>query len=329
MFKFLLIYFLAAPSIAQELQDIGPVQRLIASEKNKLGWIPKATVGLNLSFSSNQDVIGQTDGTSQTYGLNFKGETKYLTERSEWRNSMTLVEATSKTASLPRNVKSGDDIKYETIYLYSLPHAPAIGPFVKADVETSLFKGEDIRDTMQTYNIIHTNGSSEIFTGSTLKLTNAFRPLTTKQSVGFFWKPLDEPKFSIETRFGFGALQINAKDQYTVKGKNPQGSIDVAELKSFNQAGLEAGLLMKGQIDDKSSYEINGDFLTPFVMTRDVGQRQSPLRLTNIEFSAKLVSKITSWASFAYDYKLKIQPQLVDRTQQTHLLVLNINYSIF
>jgi hypothetical protein len=33
--------------------------------------------------------------------------------------------------------------------------------------------------------------------------------------------------------------------------------------------------------------------------------------------------------AIGYDYKLKIQPQLVDRTQQIHMFVLNINYNLF
>ncbi|NJL25025.1 MAG: hypothetical protein HC902_07520 [Calothrix sp. SM1_5_4] len=56
------------------------------SEARVLGWKTSATVGLNLSLSSSQDVIGQTDGTSQTYGLNLKSGANRHGERDEWRS---------------------------------------------------------------------------------------------------------------------------------------------------------------------------------------------------------------------------------------------------
>ena len=59
------------------------------------------------------------------------------------------------------------------------------------------------------------------------------------------------------------------------------------------------------------------------------GDDREPIRLTNIDAFVKLSSNVTKWASFGYDYKLKIQPQLVDRAQQIHMFVVNVNYNLF
>lgn len=324
----ILLLLLSWNAFAQDMTFLTPVQRLPASDKHQLGWLPHAKVGFNLSFVSNSGVVGQTEGSTQTYGLTFKGDLNHVTELTEWRNSLSLLEATTNSASLPRWVKSSDDVKYETIFLYSFPSAPKFGPYALGSVETSLFKGEDVRDADTTYSIHHLDGSTTSFTGTTLSLTDPFRPLTTKESAGLFWKALEEERLNLEARVGVGAMQINAGGQFAVKGKNDQGNIDVDELKGFDQLGVESGVFAKGKINDNSSYEFSASVLTPFIVHLDAGDDRSALRLTNIDVSAKLTSKITTWAAFGYDYRMKIQPQLVDQTQQTHLLVLNVNYDL-
>jgi hypothetical protein len=326
---FLIGLFVAAPTFAQQLSDVTKVERIIASDKSKLGWIPKLNIGANLSFASNSNVVGQTNGDSQTYGLNFKGELSHVAQLTEWRNTLTVLESTSKTASLPDSIKTGDDFKYETVFLYSLPSIPQIGPYAKGIVETALFRGEDVRDSVTTYNIHHIGGAVDTFNGQKINLTDSFRPLTTKESAGFFWKAVQQDNMNLELNLGLGALQVAADGQFAVGGKNATGAIDINELHSFTQAGVELGANFKGKIDEKSGYEVSADILSPFVTSRQSGDTRSDSRLTNYEFGAKLTSKVTSWASFSYDYKLKYQPLLVERGQSAHLLVLNINYNIF
>ena len=316
-------------ALAQNLTSITPATRTPASDKKEMGWIPHAQVGANLAFTSNQDVVGQTNGSSQTYGLNFKGELNNVRELTEWRNILTVQGATSKTAALPRWVKANDNIKYETAFLYSLPSVPEIGPYVNASVETHLFQSEDVQPTDTNYDI-HTLDSATPtqFTGQTLHLTDAFKPLTTRESAGFFWKAFEKESLNLEARLGLGAMQVNADGQFALGSKNAAGRIDVNELKSFQQLGVEAGAIAKGKINDNSSWEANANVLTPLTWTREPGDDRSGWRLTNIEMKARLVSNITSWAAFSYDYKFLVQPQLVDQTQQTHMLVLNINYNL-
>lgn len=291
------------------------------------GWVYEGVYGLNFSLTSSQDVVGQTDGASQTYGTNDKVGYSYFNELNEWRNDLTLREATTKTPSLPRFIKSDDELKFSTIYLYTLPNNPKIGPYARAEAAAPIFKGEDVRSDTKTYRVTHANGTVDApIAGSSIRLTDGFKPLTTKEGVGFFYKPLTKPKIQIETRLGFGAQQIKADGQYALKGINDAGEVEVTELSDVSQAGLEAGFTLKGQIDEKSTYELGADAMTPFVNDKKSGDTRDAWRLTNVDGYAKLTSKITDWASFGYDYKLKIQPQLVDRAQQIHMLVVSITY---
>ena len=308
--------------------DLLPKSALVRADQMPIGWSKKANLGLNLSFASNSNVIGQTDGQTQTYGLNLKGHFDRADLRTEWRNTLSYAGATSKTPTLDRYSKSSDELKIESIYLYSFDSAPTFGPYAKASAQTAVFKGEDIRATPATYVITARDGSSQTVVGDSLRLTDGFHPLTTSESVGGFWKAVENEKLKVETRLGFGAQQINAAGQLSVTGSAPGGAVSVNELRNVSQAGLEAAVTAIGKIDDRSGYEVGIESLTPFVSDKEASDDRSAWRLTNVEGRAKLTSNITAWAAFAYDYKLVIQPQLLDKTQQAHMLVLNINYNL-
>jgi hypothetical protein len=294
-----------------------------------MGWSKNANLGANLSYSSSQDVVGQTDGSTQVYGLNLKGGLNRGSEHEEWRNTLSILENTSKTPSIPRFVKSGDEFKFSTSYLYNFADHSTVGPYISGEVSAPLFKGEDVRQGPTNYRQIHKDKTEHAFAGTSAPLTDAFRPLNLKESIGAFWKPVEEENVKVEGRLGFGALQILADGQYAAGGTNPAGEILLNELSSVNQGGLEASLSVKGKVDERSTYEAGADALIPFINNKAGDDRRDAIGLTNIEGFAKYSSNITSWMALAYDYKLKIQPQLVERAQQIHMVVLNINYNLF
>lgn len=296
--------------------------------EKKLGWTKSANLGVNLSFTSSQSVVGQTDGASQTYGTSLKGTINHLSDHDEWRNSLSILTSTTRTPNVPRYVKSSDEAKYETLYLYPLPSYPKIGPYAKGEVAVPLFKGEDVRASSTDYRIVHTNATEETLTGTSIRLTDGFKPMNTKEGVGFLWKTIDQDSLHLETRAGFGALQIDASGQYAVGGANAAGEIVVSELSDVNQAGLELGASAKGKIEENSSYEVGIETLTPFINNKKAGDNRDAVRLTNVDAFAKLSANINKWAAFGYDYKLKIQPQLQVPAQQIHMLVLNINHNL-
>jgi hypothetical protein len=295
-----------------------------------MGWSKNGNLGLNLSFSSSQDVVGQTDGTSQSYGLNLKAGMNRTSSSDEWRNTFTYLGSTTKTPSVPRFLKSNDELKLGTIYLYSLPAHPDVGPYVSGEAAAPVFNGEDVRGTPQAYRIIHHSGPPDsTFTGTSVHLTDGFKPLTTKEGAGFFWKAVQDENLKLELRLGLGAMQVNADGQLAVTGTNKAGEVEITELQNGSHAGVTAGLGLKGKVDEKSTFDVGAEALTPFVTNKEASDQRDNLSLTDLDAFVKLTSNVTSWASFGYDYKLKIQPQLVNRAQQIHLLVLNINYNLF
>lgn len=294
----------------------------------KLGWKRSANLGVNLSFTSSQDVVGQTNGSTENYGFNLKGSLDHVQEHDEWRNGLSILGSTTRTPKLPRWVKTGDEWKYTTLYTHQFPDSK-FGPYVRGEVAAPAFNGEDVRDTPTTYRISRRGQADQLITQSTLHLTDPFKPLTTKEGLGLLWKTIDSPRFSLEMRGGLAGLQVLADGQYSVTGTDPAGDVLVNELYNVDQWGAELSVAGKGKIQENSAYEFGLTTMTPFYTNKDQADSRSNWTLTDVDGFLKLTSNITSWASFSYDYKLKYEPQLLEKAQQIHLIVMNINYNLF
>lgn len=330
LFRFSLVTLLTFSSFASWAQGKGELtlnQRTPATEEAKTpGWTPSLTLQGNLSFGSNDNVIGQQDGDTVTLGTNSTGGYSYWSEKQEWRNSLKFSAATTRTPTIPRYVKSNDELKLESLYFYSLEAYPWLGPYVRFRAETTAFKGEDVRDQPVSY--IYSNGRASTTT-ATVRLTDPFKPLTTRESFGAFAKIITEETLTLEAALGLGAMQVAAGNQFSLSDDPLTPAIELKELKTYNQAGLEGGFNFKGIIDSKTSYSLTGDFLVPVIKDLEPGDKRNTLELTNYELVAKLTSKITSWASLDYEYKIKKQPQLLDKEQIQHLMLMNLTYTIF
>lgn len=300
----------------------------------KLGWNKRASAGGNLAFASSKSVVGQTDGSSETYGLNAQIEFVRFGPRDEWKNSLSVTQATSRTPALAGFVKANDELRLQSAYLLSFfdegsddPRAdPSFGPYARVEAVAPIFAGQDVRASSQTYRVARGDSASEIVNGTSLKLTDGFRPLTTKESTGVFWRPHQGERFKLEARLGAAALQVLADGQLAIRGTNAAGEIEVIQLSNVSQAGFEAALGFSGAIDEKSKFEGGLEVLAPLYVRRAAGDVRSALELTNLDAFVKLSSSITDWAFFAYDYRLKIQPQLVSAAQQIHLITLNAKH---
>lgn len=327
LFKKLMIalLFVSIPFVAQAQDDLTLKEKAEKKAEEAPGWKPSLSLTGNLSFGSNDNVIGQQNGDTITLGSNISGGYSYFSKKQEWRNNLKFAAATTKTPSIPRYVKSTDELKFESLYLYTLESIPWLGPYVRVSAETQAFKGEDVRESATSY--LLPDGST--FTGTSLRLTDPFQPLTLKESFGAFAKIIEEPTMKLESRLGFGALQVQASDQLAIEDNDTTAQVDVIQLRSYEQAGLEGGFNFEGVLNENTKYKLSGEFLIPFINDLPAGDNRSSLELTNYELIAKLTNKLNSWMNLDYEYKLKKQPQLLDKNQIQHLLLLSLSYTIF
>lgn len=302
------------------------------NEKAPMGWFKKLNLSSSVSMGTSSNVIGQPDGQTNNYGLNLDGELNWKNEQDEWRNGLKIGESASRTPAIPVYTKVKDELKLETLYLHTLESTPWFGPYVKASAETAVFKGEAVTADPKSYDIYDSTGSNLLRTESnttTLRLTDGLKPLTLKESVGGFFKIIQKDEMKLEGRIGYGAMQVDASGQLAVKDNSATANVDVVELKSYQQSGIEGALDWSGSIDKKTSYSLGFEFLTPLTAKQETGDNRNKFELTNWDVKGKLTSKLYEWLALDYSLRFFKQPQLLDKTQSQTLLMLNLTYQMF
>ncbi|MEP7127120.1 MAG: hypothetical protein ABJE95_39670 [Byssovorax sp.] len=303
------------------------------------GWAPRIAAGLTLSFGDNRSVVGQADGGTLSFGLKFDAGLDYRRGGHEWRNTLALAEGVTRTPVMPQFLKSADLLSIESIYLYHV--TPWFGPFARASLLTALFRGEDVRPGATTYLIKHVDGTIETkLEGarssfedpvvSTLPLSDPFLPMTLKQSVGPFLRPIESEKVNLELRAGLGAQETLAKKQLAVADDHATPEIEINELSSVNQLGVEAAADLWGAVSDKRvTYRVGIDAMIPVAHTAlPASDHRSSIDLMNLEMGGQLSFKLVEWASLDYQIKAIREPQIIDAFQvrNTLLLTLGLGY---
>lgn len=329
----LLVSLLALPLPAQALtKEIVDEKVEVRNEKPE-GWYGTLKLGVNISLSSTDNVVGAQDGTSFSLGANIGGTLDYLRAGHEWRNILEISEGYTKTPNISRFIKSTDYLTFESIYLFHFERFPWLGPFVRFGLRTALLPGYDVRDADYNYNLTKIDGTT--VTGfatskDTLHLTDAFMPLQLKESIGAYGKPVNNPAYALEIRLGLGSQQIFADGGYAVsKVDTTTKAITLKELETYAQVGGELALLFNGTLyEDKIIYRLTAEALIPFYNSGTNLEDKNALELTNLEFGAGLTFKVFSWASVVYEFKAVRTPQLLDDFQIQNNLLLSFSYTL-
>ena len=291
------------------------------------GWNPRLSLGMTASFGDNRGVVGQADGATLAFGLKFESGLDYRRGGHEWRNTLNLGEGLTRTPTLPVFVKSVDLLSLESIYLYHV--TPWFGPFVRATMLTSMFRGADVRAAPVTYQITRVNGIVDTEVGSRLALSDPFQPMTLKQSVGPFLRPVEREDINVEIRAGLGAQETLAKGQLAGVDDEATPVIEIKELASVNQIGVEAAADIWGTVSDKRvTYRLGVDLMIPLAHTALVaGDTRSSVDLMNVELGGQLSFKLVEWASLDYQVKAIREPQVLDAFQVRNSLLLTMGPS--
>ena len=282
------------------------------------------------TMTDNKDVVGKDEGTSTTLGLRLEGALDFRRDANEWRNSLNLLTAWSRTPVPDDYLKSEDSLVVDSIYLFHLEDIPWAGPFVRANADTALFAGYDTRPEEVTYLITRKDGSLQSETDTRLQMTESLRPLKLKESVGFFVQPLSHPLASIELRTGVGFRQLYADGQYVLNDDSTTESIEVKEITDYRKSGLELGSIIEGRTPNKRvTYKLTGDILFPtYESPEPAGDERTDFDKRIVEVDGKVSFHLIEWASLDYLLKAVRDPDILDDTQISQSLMLSINQII-
>jgi hypothetical protein len=318
--------------------------RVKAGEKVD-GWDWKLNNGATFSLGDNRNVIGQAPGTTVTLGIKFDGATVYNHGKHELRNQLSLGASLTRTTIVPEFIKSADTFSLDSIYLYRL--IDWVGLFGRVALETQMFRSVDVRPADFTFQITRPDGTVEMVSGGEgdlhrLSLSEPFRPLLVKQSIGPFARLLEKENINLELRAGAGAHETVADNQLVLNDNvvlTPK-IVEVRELFGVYQVGLEFVASVWGELSSKRvSYRagvevmvpvLHNDLLPQQLAAIEPGLMEQPpaLALTNIDILAKLSVKLVEWASLDYEFKVKRQPQLLNEFQIQNNLLLTLGLTL-
>jgi hypothetical protein len=315
--------------------EVGPAQKgkLVIKPEDAAERPPGFTSGLafgaQFQIANSRSVVGQTDGTSVTIGAAFDGVIEYNRGPHEWRSTLLAGAGSARTPSVDRFIKTRDSLAAESIYLYHV--LPAFGPFGRVAMSTQMFSAYDVRGAPTLYSIKRVSGTTDELYGGNLALTDPFRPLTIKESLGAFVQPLTSDRIRLEIRGGLGAHETFAAGQLAIDDDDATSVTEAVELNDSYQVGGEAVLNAWGTFDaaKRVSYTAGLSVLVPFA-TSDLaeGDERSKLDLTAIELTAGINVKLFEWASLDYKLAVTRQPLLVDATQVSNNLLLTIGFGL-
>jgi len=290
------------------------------------GWYGTAGVAATFNLSDHEAVVGQQDGTAVSVGYKLDADTGYEGRAHEWRNSVQFIQGLARTPTLPQFVKSQDALRIESIYLFRA--TSWFGPYVRAALSTAVLRGHDIRTSETTYIVTRVDGSTDTQSGRSLALTDMFRPLVLRQSLGPYARVLRTGPVNLETRVGFAGRQTLAAKQFAVQDDDATSTIEIKELDSQQQGGPDAGLSLWGKLSsERVRYRVGLEVMVPVLRHPDTKPEQTALELTNVDLLGSLNVKLAQFASLDYQLKIARQPQLLDETQFSHLVTLTFGVS--
>lgn len=332
---FALATLVAAPTFALEQEYVTAEDATEEIDEVLDGWYHTVNLGIGLSVGTSRDVIGQEDGSTITFSLDTSWRAELIRGQHEFRNTLTINEAVSRTPLVDRFVKSNDLLQNEALWFYHLENIDWFGPFARASVRTSIFNGHDVQSNRVDYERRRNNDNVTLIEDrERFQLTRPFQPTTFKESVGVFFEPSREEALAIDVRIGFGARQTIANGNFVVDsvtaaadregGVAERDLVVVQELESFSQAGSELALEAFGNNPDGDiSYRFGFEMMTPFYNSVDDSDLNA-WEATNYEASIDVGFAIRDWASVSYAFNALKTPQLVDEWQLTNQLLLTI-----
>lgn len=306
------------PAAAQAQDDPPP--------DDESGWERSLSLGANLNVTSNQNVVGQTDGESALAGLNSAGYATYTNKPHELRMTGSLVESFARTPTVDEFVKNTDLLSLEGIYNYFF--LPWSGAFGRLGVDTSLFENYHVAGEPTTYAITDRDGTERTLSQvDRFQTANPFRPTSLSESVGAFAEQTDIEEFQFRSRLGLGARQTFARGVYVVADDEETPEIEVEELSHVFQGGVEGFLGVSGTFtEQRLSYDAGLTGLLP-VLNNDAADRPST-ELFRLAFTAGLTFNAFEWLSANYNVDITRDPQLIDETQIQNNVLLTLKYDL-
>jgi hypothetical protein len=328
----LAVLALAGLAWGQEKADYVSDKPELKAEETKYGWSPLLKFSGTLALTQSRKMVGVQDGTNVNFGFALVSGLDYLHRKGhQWSSTLDWQLNYLYTSNIDRVMKSLDQFAFQTAYLYHIPKAEYLGPFVSFTLKTSVFKGYEVRTSDTSIRKVDKDGNLMRMTfvpaRENIDLTTFFAPTTLRESLGFFGDLIDEKPVKLQLRAGVGAWEIFVRDGFRVGDDAATPELELVAMEDSVQFGSEFNAIVSGLILKMVSYKLKLMIMYPFV--HNVDTSLSGMDLMNVEIEYDIGVKITRWASLDYAFKAYHIPFIFDGWQIQNGLFLTLTVGIF
>ncbi|MEM6533155.1 MAG: DUF3078 domain-containing protein [Myxococcota bacterium] len=289
------------------------------------GWKVSAKISATGSYNNTQNVVGAQDGNTIQIGGQLNAAANYRRGKSDWENSLSLNLTTSRTPAIDAFIKSTDELKLKSTYVYRL--TDKIGPFAQVGAVTAILEGQDVRSGAFTAIL---DGETTDITANAdgvaqVDLTNPFEPFTLNESAGFFAAPIEEKTITARLKLGVGGEHVISQDGFFLADDETTDAVEYNRLVSSNQAGAVFEGSATGQVVENVTYEFALKLF--YAAVSDLDELDGSDRLST-EVDAKLKVSLSEAASLDYVLIVRDIPWISEETQVTNGVLLSIGYNL-
>ena len=294
-------------------------------------WKYTLILSVNGAMTRSTNVIGTVDGTSAQLGAIIDGSANYTSGQHSWENVGKLNESFTRTPSVPSFLKSADELRLQSTYVYRFSGVPWLGAYGRLLGTTSIFRGYEVRgvDTVivRTFADGTSSGPITKVAGNKYGTTSPFEPTVLRESAGAFANPLTRKDVNLKLRLGAAMQHVITQDGFALSDDKATTEVEYRQLVSSTAAGAELGLEAVGSVADNVSYTARADFFYPLYESED--SPQDGIEKLNTDISGKLSVRLSKYFSLDYILSLKRIPIIVDEWQVQNGLLVSCNYSVF
>ena len=300
----------------------------LAPAKPKEGWFPSFNIGLNTSVVHTSAVPGIENGLTFSFGLAVNGGLTYLEGQHEWKSELKIIHTQTKTPALNVFVKTADQFDLKSFYTYKSKRYKTVGFFGGIQLNTQLFSGEFVSPTSRDITILKVDNTKEdkvIVGNNPFVLTEALSPMIIKALMGLDSLPFEGKFNKLKFRLSGAGQQVFANG-FTLADDAATPRLEIKELQSYFQAGIQMNIALNGKVNKRLSYEFLTELMYPIVTSIDTELKG--FDLLNADISFKLSLKLASWASLDYSFRAQKLPLLSEAWQVTNNLVLSLTANV-
>ncbi len=327
---FLLSALFSSCLFAQETTaEVVPEEQLksVKTDTDGDGWHFRVKPSSSFSFNDSRKVVGQPEGYSLTFGLNFESSIILFKGRHEWRNTFILVEAISRTPVIKEFIVTADSLDIESMYLYYFYHW--FGLYGRLALNTHILPGLDVRPEQSTYAVTRSGGNIDTLLDDKVRLTDPFQPLTLKEGLGPFFRPLTKEEVNLEFMLGLSFWETFNEGQLAVKDDGGTSEIELITMQNVYQLGAESINRLWGELWEKRiSYLAAAELMIPYYMTPDDSGLSTGEKL-NVKINGRIDFHLVEWFALSYELKALREPQVLDDWQIQNSILMTLSYSLY